>query len=108
MTQDHDRFRLLFAENVNYGQRRNLLGWRVTGFTVAVLTLAASGFALGVGHGDLSQRLVRFGPGAVASLAMLVIWAFVVRPDWVRVPAEAYADQFVAAIDQLHHERAQR
>jgi hypothetical protein len=32
----------------------------------------------------------------------------VVRRGLVRVPAEAYADQFVAAIDQLHHEWSQR
>jgi hypothetical protein len=72
---------------------------------VAGLTLVASGLALCLAHGDLSERLLRFGPGAVSSLAMLV---FVVRREWVRVPAEAYADQFVAAIDQLHHEQSQR
>ena len=105
LTRDHDRFRLLFAENINYGQRRNLLGWKPAGIGVAVLTLVVSGLAIWLTHGDLPHRLVRFGPGLAAALAMLALWALVVRRDWVRVPAEAYADQFVGAVDQLHFER---
>jgi hypothetical protein len=38
---------------------------------------------------------------APARVIMLALWIFLVRPDWVRSPADAYADQFVAAIEQL-------
>jgi hypothetical protein len=106
LTRDTERFRLLFAENVNYGQRRNLLGLRPIGALVATITLIVSGLALWLAHGDMPHRLMQFGPGAVVSFAMLLFWSLVVSPAWVRVPAEAYADQFVAAIDALSDERS--
>lgn len=39
LTRDRKQFRLLFAENVNYGMRRNLLGLRWTGIAVAAVTV---------------------------------------------------------------------
>ena len=29
------------------------------------------------------------------SLALLALWIFVIRPSWVRVPAEAYAERLI-------------
>lgn len=106
ITQDHDRFPLLFAENVNYGLRRNLLGLRRIGTAVAGVTLIAGGLLLWLTDETFPQRAAEFGPGIMVSVAMLIWWLVVVRPEWVRVPAEAYADQFVAAIDKLYDERA--
>jgi len=106
LTDDRERFPHLFAENVNYGQRRNMLGLRPLGILVAAATLIAAALALGLADGTLSDRVARFAPGGVVGLAMFCFWAFAVTPKWVRVTAEAYADQFVAAIDKLCDERS--
>jgi len=101
LSYDKDRFPLLFAENVNYGMRRNLLGLRREGIAFAVLTVLAGGLLLGFAHGTLSGRAGRFGPGVGVALVALVFWIAVVRPGWVRLTAEAYAVQFIGAIDVL-------
>jgi len=106
LTRDRKCFPLLFAENVNYGQRRNLLGLRPAGVGVAVMTVVAAGVLLWLADGSLSQRAARYGPGAGVGLLTLVFWLVVVRASWVRLTANAYADQFVGAIDKLHDERA--
>jgi hypothetical protein len=101
LTRDKDRFPLLFAENVNYGMRRNLLGLRREGIAFAVLTILVGGSLLAFAHGTLSERAARFGPGIGAALIAIVFWVVVVRPVWVKLTAEAYADQVVGAVDVL-------
>jgi hypothetical protein len=101
LTRDKDRFSLLFAENVNYGMRRNLLGLTREGIAFAVLTILAGSSLLAFAHGTLGERATRFGPGIGAGLIAVVFWVAVVRPAWVRLTAEAYADQFVGAVDVL-------
>jgi hypothetical protein len=105
LTQDHSRFGRLFAENVSYGQRRNLLGLRPIGMAVAFVTLVGCCVLLLATHGSSADRLGRYGPGLGVSLGVLALWVLVVTPQWVRVPADAYAEQFVGVVDQLHHER---
>jgi len=38
--------------------------------------------------------------GAINAL-LLVGWAFVIRPAWVRTPAEAYAERLLEAAERL-------
>jgi hypothetical protein len=102
VTRDKGRFGLLLAENINYGQRRNMLGLRREGVIFALLTVLAAGLLLWLAGGSLSQRAARYGPGAGAGLLALLFWVFVVTPSWVALTAKAYADQFVGAIDILH------
>jgi hypothetical protein len=104
ITRDGKRFPLLLAENINYGQRRNMLGLRREGVIFALLTVLAAGLLLWLAGGSLSQRAARYGPGAGAGLLALLFWVFVVTPSWVALTAKAYADQFVGAIDILHAE----
>jgi len=102
LTRDRSRFGLLFGENVSYGMRRNLLGLRRIGVVFAVLVILAGGLLLSLAGGSLSERAARYGPGAAAGVLALVFWIFVVTPSWVKLTAEAYADQFVGAIDILY------
>jgi hypothetical protein len=101
LTRDKKRFPLLFAENVNYGMRRNLLGLKREGLIFATLTILVGGPLLAFAHGTLSERAGRYGPGVAAGVIALVFWLAVVRPAWVRLTAEAYADQVVGAVDVL-------
>jgi hypothetical protein len=102
LTGDQEEFRHLFAENVNYGQRRNMLGLKPAGIFVAVVTAIGAGLLVWLEHGVISTRAVRYGPGGAVSVLMLVFWLVVVRPGWVRVTAEAYAEQLVAGIEKLY------
>jgi hypothetical protein len=101
LTRDRKQFPLLFAENVNYGMRRNMVGLKPTAIIVAALTVIAGGFLLGLAGGTLATRTGRYVPGIGAGLLALAFWFAVVRPAWVRLTADAYADQFVGAIDVL-------
>lgn len=101
MTRDRERFGLLFAENVNYGTRRNLLGLRTIGIGVAGTTLVIAGLLIAVAAGTLAHRAARYAPAGVVSIAELILWLGVVTPEWVRIPAEAYADRLMESVDQL-------
>lgn len=104
LTHDGKRFPLLLAENINYGQRRNMFGLRREGVVFAALTIILAGLLTALADGSLAERTARYGPGAAAGILALVFWVAVVTPNWVRLTADAYADQFVAAIDILHAE----
>jgi hypothetical protein len=106
LTRDRERFPLLFAENVNYGMRRNMLGLKWIAVVVAVLTIVGGGLLLWLGGGALATNAGRYAPGIAVGLVALAFWLFVVRPAWVRLTAEAYAVQFVGAIDILAADHA--
>jgi hypothetical protein len=100
-TRDRKSFNLLFSENADYGFRRNLFGLRAWGIGVAVLTLGASVVLGLLSDGSGKDRLLAAGiPGVAAALA-LGLFVFVITPAWVRVPAEAYAERLLGALEQL-------
>ncbi len=93
---------LIFAENCNYGFRRNMLGLRpwgtFTAVTTALLDMAAIATTL--------AGLAGFPMGLTAvvlivSIAALVIWRRVVTPDWVRRVACSYAERLLEAAETL-------
>ncbi len=106
LTRNRDQFPLLFAENINYGMRRNMLGLKRIAIAVSILTIIAGSVLLWLEHGTLGSRVDRFAPGITAGLVALWFWVAVVRPSWVRLTADAYAEQFVGAIDIVAADRA--
>lgn len=101
---NRDRFGLLFAENVNYGQRRNLLGLRPIGAVIAASGLVITGLLVLLGSGPVAHRATMYAPAAGVAVLSLALWLVVVSPTWARVPAEAYADRLVEAVDVLARE----
>lgn len=98
-TRDRDHFRLVFAENVNYGFRRNLWGMKPSGIVLCVLGTAGSVIAAAVQWGDAVPGLAVVA--AALSLVFLVWWVFRINPDWVRMAADAYAERLLCACDSL-------
>jgi hypothetical protein len=100
-TRDQKKFPLVFEENCNYGFRRNLWGLRPAGIIVTLGGVAA--LLLG-----LAMQRITFGPTALAAgivdVALLCGWLFLVTPQWVRLPADAYAERLLAATEQLSSE----
>jgi hypothetical protein len=101
LTRDRKRFRLLFAENVNYGMRRNLLGLRWTGMAVAAVTVIVAIVMVLASSGKLAHRAAQYGPALGVTMIELLFWALIVSRDWVRVPAEAYGERLIEAVDLL-------
>lgn len=100
-TRDHDRFHLVFSENINYGMRRNVLGVKPIGIAVAGLTGALALGLLLTASGTFGQRLARYGPGLAVAILALIFWIVVVTSDWVKVPAEAYAERLIESVELL-------
>jgi len=99
-TRDRKQFPLVFAENVNYGFRRNLWGMRIAGGVLSLAGLVASVVA-GIVHS------VDEWPPALAVVAtvlnglMLAWWLLRINSDWVRLAAFAYAERLLASCDVL-------
>lgn len=100
-TRDPARFRLIFAENMEYGFRRNSLGLRPFAVGIAATGLTVSVVLFIWGGGDETSRWTRWGISGGVSAGLLFYWWRIVTPDWVRLAAELYADRLIEAIDTL-------
>ena len=104
----------MFAENINYGFRRNLWGLKPYGLIFAILAAIASWglFFSSVGFppaeswldnvvrnpdGVTITRLV----GSLFNTVVIAVWFLVITPEWVRTTAEAYAQRLLASVDTL-------
>ena len=100
-TRDHKAFPLVFAENINYGFRRNLYGWKRVGVLVALLGVISCALFTAT-HRRAEQSVIPFGfAGLVVSVTLLLLWLFVIKPDWVRLAADAYAERLIRSLDGL-------
>lgn len=95
-TRDRATFPLVFAENCNYGFRRNLLGLRPQGI---LATLVGLGFVVGA--------ILLLGPAialvgaATLDVVAVALWLAVVSPSWVKAAADAFAERLLGAANQL-------
>lgn len=119
-TYDTAKFPLVFAENINYGFRRNLWGMKAFGIPVATASLIIS-WALFIAtiwgrpwpdplwsilanpDSTVTIRLIM----AIANSGMAWIWAFYVKPSWVKPMADAYAKQLLQSAQTLNRANQQ-
>lgn len=105
-TRDPGRFRLLQAENLSYGFRRNMLGLKPCALGLDAICVVGlllwswlkGGSELGRGSGTLDVAL--WGC-LVLTLAHMVAILCVVRSSWVRTLADAYGRCLLACCDKL-------
>jgi hypothetical protein len=100
-TRDRGRFPLVFEENANYGFRRNLLGLRPWGLGLAITASVVAVLLVVVTKGTLDHRVAHWVVPAVLAFGLALFWLFIVKPDWVRIPADAYARRLFEAIEAL-------
>jgi hypothetical protein len=95
--------RVLLAGNTEYGFRRNLRALKRFGVLVSVTTLGVC-VAAGVPLGLLlmHQAALVFLAPCVSAVAALYLWSKA-DDDWVRVPADAYAERLMGAVEVLAH-----
>ena len=113
-TRDTSKFPLVFAENANYGFRRNLWGLRLIGTPVAIvlslfvwaqLVLTIWGRPWPDPWWDVfvnpdSAVVIRLAV-AIASTILVVFWIFWVKSSWVKVVANAYAERLMESVQTL-------
>ncbi len=109
-TRDRRRFGLIFQENINYGFRRNIWALKPWALAVDVIALAVVAFLKSESWtGEIATTLSNIDTWTWMCIAStsthMLIFAFIIRPDWVRVPAEEYARQLLAACDMLESEQ---
>jgi hypothetical protein len=105
-TRDHDRFPLVFAENISYGYRRNLWGWKPLGIILAIIGIVASGVPIIRDLDAGIEALPVLSTGL--NLLLFLLWCFWIRPRWVRLAADAYADRLIAACEKLANSQEQQ
>ena len=113
-TRDRNKFPLVFAENVNYGFRRNLWGMRPIGGTIAVALALLSWTILlmtiwgrpwpdpwwDVLVNPDSIAVIRLTV-ASANTALASFWLFWVKPSWVKTVADTYATRLMESVQTL-------
>ena len=102
-TRDREMFPLVYKENVNYGLRRNLLGLRPLG-----LILSIGGAVVCLARLLSSEHPVSALASSIdwilacgSCLALAGLWAWWIRPSWVRIPADAYAERLFESLSVL-------
>lgn len=100
-TRDTKAFPLVFAENVNYGFRRNLWGMKPAGLCIAIVAAIAcisrAGLSWWQDGAVHAFSLVAFA----VCIALAVLWAVRITPNWIRLAGEAYARRLLAALEKL-------
>lgn len=100
-TRDHKRYPLIFEELINYGYRRNVWGLRRIGIGTCLICESVAIY-LPASHYKVMKTV---SPELLATslvIAFLVVlWIFVFREDWVKRPADAYAERLAESIDTL-------
>lgn len=100
-TRDTKKFALLFQENVAYGYRRNVWGLRAVGIIAAILSVIACGVRLYLVHSSTGRVDEALGGAAAFAAIMLLLWLFRFNGNWVRVPADAYAERLAECAEAL-------
>ena len=109
-TRDRERFGLLFAENINYGFRRNVWALKPWAFALEAIALVAVALvALEPWTRELSTTCRAIRVELWASLVFILVhasfFALKICPAWIRLAADAYAQQLLAACDALEIDR---
>ena len=105
-TRDRGRFGLIFRENVNYGFRRNIWGLKplafvIDGASMVILAVIAEGAWTGQVTTTLESVDTFVWVSVVVLATHFIAFTFLIRRDWVRTAADAYAQQLLAACDTL-------
>lgn len=95
------KYPLVFHENVGYGYCRNLWGMRPLGLASSgLLTALAGAFCVQRLWAHLDVPVAVFGAGAFC-LLMLLLWTFWFTREWVRIPADAYAERLAETVESF-------
>lgn len=102
-TRDTKKFPLIFAENTNYGFRRNLLGMKPLAIIVCCLTVLATCLHAWLSSSGNLQAITPQSWGSILAASIgSVVWGGVINTDFVKTTAFAYATALLSACDSPH------
>lgn len=102
-TRDTKKFPLVFAENTNYGFRRNLLGVKPAALLLSIVSLLGVGIhAWVVSDGALSGVPIQSWLAGIVAFVGSLFWTFIVTSEFVKTTAFAYAAALLATCDSPH------
>jgi hypothetical protein len=90
---------LLFQENISYGYRRNVWGLRPFGITITSLCIMVTAGRLWSDYRMLQPLSQEVVASLIISLLFFMIWVFRFNSDWVRIPADAYAERLAETLE---------
>jgi hypothetical protein len=101
-TRDRKKFPLVFEENCNYGFRRNLWGMKPLGMAISLISVFSLLILIFLDYfiNNVSVPPVVFVCGAII-IFYLLMWAFLINPNWVKVAAYAYAERLLSSCENL-------
>jgi len=100
-TRDTKKFALLFRENIAYGYRRNIWGLRPVGLFISLVSMAICLVRIYCIYKSTEEISESVAGAAIFSVIMLLLWLFRFTDDWVRIPADAYAERLAETVDAL-------
>ncbi len=100
-TRDPQTFGLLLQENINYGYRRNVLGFRALGIFLTVIVILTSAIQLYLIYRSSTQIDQSWFAAGLFSLLVLALWIFRFTSKWVRTSADAYAERLAETVEIL-------
>ncbi len=109
-TRDTKKYPLLFTENISYGFRRNLWGLKIYAIVLLIVLMASTYIYYGIT--TKTYNPISF-PGLFiiaefGLLALILLWIFKVTANWVRIPANVYAERLMEAIESLKTETVKK
>lgn len=102
-TRDIKKFPLIYKENAGYGYRRNLWGLRRISIGLLVAIILGNYVHAAYSHNNwmLLGMSANFYFIQGFQIALLLLWIFIVRKEWVKASAFAYADRLIEAIPAI-------
>lgn len=100
-TRDTKKFALLFQENVSYGYRRNVWGLRAFGIAACALSSLVCVARLYLAYESTGKLDGPSAGAGVFAFVLLTLWIFRFTADWVRIPADAYAERLAECAETL-------
>ncbi len=104
-TRNTKTYALLFQENINYGYRRNLWGLRRVGIVTTLGCAAVAGFISVRQYRRSGTINEEIAAACAFSVVLLGLWVFRFTREWVRIPADAYADRLIEAVETMGGKR---
>lgn len=101
-TRDNKRFSVLFKDNMNYGFRRNLWGMKRYAISLILILMAGTFIYYWLTAGSVNPMLypMEFIIAECILLIILLFWVLIINRNWIRVPAFAYAERLLEAVEE--------